>query len=372
MTSLVSSLIMLVGSYGTASDSTLHVYDFNPADGSATCIQAIDGTANPSFLISADSGNSFFTANENFGADASVTLFEKDCDGRFSAMTTAPTGADGPCHIAIAPNREYVVTANYGARSISVIPFYTDTKTFGEVSLKHFDGSGPVKGRQDSSHPHFTSFTPDGKLMIVDDLGTDRIHIFPLDNDGFPKLDRMQDVEIEAGSGPRHLVFSPDGRFAYLINEISGTISQLLYDKDNLTLIPVSTTFADYWHGEGSGDIRLSPDGRFLYVSNRLKGDGIVCFEINPDDGALSLASFTPTGKHPRNFNLTPDGHWLIAACRDDNRLEIYRRNPSTGTLTLRNTIPCPHPVCVEFMKESNFHYISRKLGRLVKLDLLD
>lgn len=351
MTNILSGLIMLVGAYGAASDTTLHVYEFDTEKGDVTCIQAIDGIANPSFLNVADNGNIVLTANENYGVGAAVSMLVRNSDGEYFVAASIPTDADGPCHIALSPSEDYVVTANYGAASISVIPVDLKHHAFGKAEVQNFSGNGPVEGRQAMSHPHFTSFSPDGKVMIVDDLGLDCLHVFPLDQSGTPQLEQMHDVAIEPGSGPRHIVFDHCGRFAYLINEISGTVTSLFYDGNNQTLIPQSTTFVDYSHGEGSGDIRLSPDDRFLYVSNRLKGDGIVTLEVNPSDGTLAPVAFTPTGRHPRNFNISPYGHWLIAACRDDNRLEIYRRDMSSGRLSLHNTISCPRPVCIEFQE---------------------
>lgn len=345
------ALVMLVGSYGTEADTTFHTYTFDSNDGKAINIQSLTGIANPSFITVADDAT-VIAVNENPTATAGVTMLKRDQNNptKFNVVASRLTGGAGPCHVAVSPDGKYVVTANYSDGSITIVPFDSEKSSFGEPTVMKFEGHGPVNGRQDSSHAHFISFTPDARAMIVDDLGTDRLHIFPLGPDGLPMLQEMKDVEIAAGSGPRHLVFDHKGKNAYLINEISGTVTHLRYDPAETTLTVVSDTPADLFNAAGSADIHLSPDGRFLYVSNRLKGDGIMIFTVDKNDGSLTQAGFTSTGRHPRNFAITPDGRWLLVACRDDNVIQVFSRNPADGSLTLTdNTIPCPLPVCITF-----------------------
>lgn len=353
MHSAILGLIMLVGSYGSAQDTTFHTYDFDSTNGRAVLMQSLPGITNPSFLTVDDNGETILTVNENGGAAAGVTMMRRSGDNKFTYLpvASAPTEGADPCHIVISPDGKYAVTSNYSGGSVSIIPFDTETASFGETTVIPFTGSGPVAGRQDSPHAHFTTFIPDGRLMITNDLGTDRLHVFPIGEDGLPVIEKMYGTQLAPGSGPRHLVFDNKAENAYLINEIGGTVTHLRYDKKNETLTPVSDTLADYEHGAGSADIHLSPDGRFLYVTNRLKGDGIAVFAVDENDGSLTPAGFTPTGRHPRNFALTPDGHWLLCACRDDNRIEVYRRNTDNGSLTLSDTIPCPKPVCIIFIQ---------------------
>lgn len=343
---------MLVGSYGAASDTTFHTYNFDCQTGKATLCQALSGLENPSFLAIADSGKTVFAVYENQSTSSGLTMLKRDGDAaaNYTPVAFSPVGGAAPCHVVISPNGKYAVTSNYSGGSVTIVPIDSNSTTFGTPSTIQFYGSGPVSDRQATPHAHFTSFTPDGKLMVVDDLGTDKLHVFPLGEDGFPLFDDMTDVDIAPGSGPRHLVYDSSGKNAYLINEIGGTVTHLRYDSDNATLTPVSYILADYEHGEGSGDIHLSPDGRFLYASNRLKGDGLAIFAVDQTDGSLTPAGFNSTGIHPRNFAITPDGNWLLVGCRDDNQIEVYRRNPTDGSLTKTSSIPCPKPVCILFL----------------------
>lgn len=354
MSSAAIGLIMLVGSYGAASDTTFHTYDFDCRTGQATLCQSLTGLENPSFLALADDGRTLLAVNENPSETAALTMLRQDADNpaAYKAVAQCSVGGGAPCHVTVAPGGHYAVTSNYSGGSITIIPFDGERQSFGTPSTIRFDGSGPTPERQASPHAHFTSFTPDEKLMVVNDLGTDRLHIFPLDADAKPIFTEMFDVAIADGAGPRHLVYDRTGENAYLINEIAGTVTHLRYDSDEKSLTPVSHILADYEHGEGSGDIHLSPDGRYLYVSNRLKGDGLAIFAVNMTDGSLAPAGFISTARHPRNFAITPDGNWLLVACRDDNCIEVYRRNLTDGSLSLTDTISCPKPVCIVFLKQ--------------------
>lgn len=348
-------LIMLVGSYGAASDTTFHTYDFDCQTGSATLCQALTGLENPSFLAVADGDETVLAVYENQSTSSGLTMMKRRADSLtdYEPVAYTPVGGGAPCHVVVSPDGKYAVTSNYAGGSITIVPFDGANATFGTPTTIQFDGRGLDNERQATPHAHFTSFTPDGKLMITDDLGTDRLHVFPLDANGLPDAGKMTDIEIAAGSGPRHLVYDRSGENAYLINEIGGTVTHLRYDSDSGTLTPLSYILADYEHGAGSGDIHLSPDGRFLYASNRLKGDGLAIFAVDQTDGSLTPAGFNSTGIHPRNFAITPDGNWLAVGCRDDNTIEIYRRNPADGSLTPAHTIPCPKPVCILFLYQS-------------------
>ncbi len=360
MINCLLALVMTVGSYGSADDYTIHSYSFDTLTGSVAPIDSLNGVSNPSFLTFADGGATLLTVNEDEGATAGVTMLRSDCEGHYIPVAYSPTSADGstvgaaPCHIAVTPDGRHAVTANYLGGSISLFDFDSDSGYLSTPTVYTYEGKGADKERQASPHPHFTAFTPDGKLMVVNDLGTDCIYTYMMDDDGTPMIGARRDVPLLPGSGPRHCVFLPgeyDGVYhGYLINEIDGHVVWFKYDPMTGLIIPMTRTLADFAHGEGSADIHLSPDGRFVYVSNRLKGDGIVTFSINQDDFSLTPVGFTPTGAHPRNFALTPDGNWLVVACRDANALEVYRRDGVSGGLTrVGDPIWCPRPVCVLF-----------------------
>jgi 6-phosphogluconolactonase (cycloisomerase 2 family) len=184
-------------------------------------------------------------------------------------------------------------------------------------------------------------------------LGTDKIHKFDV-NAGEPgnylKLGNPAAFDVAPGSGPRHLDFHPDGKFAYLINELSGAVTAFGYDAAAGNLSFIQSVQADTLDAKGSADMHVSPDGRFLYASNRLKGDGIAIFTINQADGKLTKAGYQETGIHPRNFVITPNGKFLLVAGRDSDVIQIFLIDKTTGLL--ENTykdIELDMPVCLKF-----------------------
>ena len=155
---------------------------------------------------------------------------------------------------------------------------------------------------------------------------------------------------LTGGEGPRHTEFHPNGRFAYVIGELSGNVTTMQYANGKFTV--VQSIEADSLHASGSADIHISPDGRFLYASTRLKGDGIAIFAINATDGTLTKVGYQPTGIHPRNFIITPDGRFLLCACRDSNVIQVFSINPASGLLVdTHRDIAFSKPVCLKLFR---------------------
>lgn len=354
-TSASDPLYMLVGSYGPADQEGIKVYKFNQATGEGQYVSGVKGISNPSYQTVSKEGKRVYSVGEDDGGTACANALTFDAaTGTLTLINSQPTQGATPCHIALSPEEDYVVTANYNGSNISLFPLDEEGRLKPGQTIG-FEGSGPDKERQAIPHLHFVYFTPDNHYLLANDLGTDRIHRFPLNTrqkgSNTPLVDRQRasDIRLTPGSGPRHAVFSADGRFAYLITELSGEVMAFTYDGDSLSLM--QTIQADTLDARGSADIHLSPDGRFLYASNRLKGDGLAIFRVNPEDGTLSKAGYQPTGIHPRNFVLTPNGQYLLVACRDIDEIQIFARDASTGLLTdTGRRIKTTKPVCLKFI----------------------
>lgn len=354
-TSASDPLYMLVGSYGPADQEGIKVYKFNQATGEGQYVSGVKGISNPSYQTVSKDGKRVYSVGEDDGGTACANALTFDAaTGTLTLINSQPTQGAAPCHIALSPEEDYVVTANYNGSNISLFPLDEEGRLKPGQTIG-FEGSGPDKERQAIPHLHFVYFTPDNHYLLANDLGTDRIHRFPLNTrqkgSNTPLVDRQRasDIRLTPGSGPRHAVFSADGRFAYLITELSGEVMAFTYDGDSLRLM--QTIQADTLDARGSADIHLSQDGRFLYASNRLKGDGLAIFHVNPEDGTLSKAGYQPTGIHPRNFVLTPNGQYLLVACRDIDEIQIFARDASTGLLTdTGRRIKTTKPVCLKFI----------------------
>ncbi|MBQ6253989.1 MAG: beta-propeller fold lactonase family protein [Bacteroidales bacterium] len=337
-------LTLLVGTYTDSGAVGIYSYSFDQKTGESAPL-AVTEVANPSFLdVTPDRSRVYAVSESQAGAEVSSFGFDP-AKGTLTLINKRPALGKDPCHVTFLGNE--VVTSNYSSGSMTVFPVEADGG-LGEGSVLEFFESGPVAGRQAGSHIHSSQVTPDGKYLLVIDLGGDYIYRFPV-SDG--KLASLEPVKFKApeGSGPRHFDFSKDGRFMYVITELGGTVA--VYEYNDGDLVQIQEIEADPLHASGSADIHFSPDGRFLYASNRLKGDGLAIFSQDPDSGLLTYAGYQSTGSHPRNFAITPNGRHVLVACRDSDSIQVFERDPKTGLL--RDTgkaISLPHPVCVKLV----------------------
>ena len=204
----------------------------------------------------------------------------------------------------------------------------------------------------EKSHFHCAVLSPDKKYIFISDLGEDKIHRFSIsDNKEIPLVDHNIAFEYknENQAGPRHMIFSQDGKFLYILCELDDLLSVFSYN--NGEIMHIETIKAYDGEGKGSADIHFSKDGNYLYTSHRLKKDGISIFKINKESGKLEKIGYVETGIHPRNFNITPNGKYLLCACRDSNVIEIYEINQDNGKLIKNhNDIKMDKPVCIKFI----------------------
>ncbi len=346
----MEKMYLMVGSYATTEEEGIKIYAWDNENGEATYVSGLKGISNPSYQVASADGNRVYSVGEDEGLTSTVHALSFDkTKGVLTLMNTQLTQGGAPCYVNLSPDARWIITANYMGGNISQVPLEASGRLGENVSTFAFEGEGVLKERQSQPHLHCVEFTPDGKFLLANDLGTDKIHVFPMTPEG--KLDEMGtfDIELEPGSGPRHLCFSKDGRFAYLINEISGKVTMLAYDGQ--VLKPIQYIEADTVNAQGSADIHLSPDGKFLYASNRLKADGIAIFSVNQETGMLTKAGYQLTGIHPRNFIITPDGRFLLVACRDSNLIQIFARDEKTGLLVdTGKRIETSKPVCLKFL----------------------
>ena len=344
-----SSLKMLIGTYTDSNDSQgVYLFDFNEDDATFSLLDTAKA-GNPSFII--PSGDRRFAWSVGEYEDGrqgvfSYRLTDRTIDVINWQSTDGEASGASPCNV-IAVNG-HLVTSNYGGGTLSSFPINEDG-SLGTLEMQY------VPQKEDSlqtAHLHCAFLSPDGKYLFANDLGLDAVYRFPLDGKECHLKNGSVAYKFDSGlhPGPRHAVFSADGRFAYLLHEVGDFLTVFSYEDGKLSHI--STELAYSGKGHGSSDIHLSPDGRFLYTSHRLKEDGISIFAVNVKDGTVSNAGYCQTGKHPRNFAITPNGKYLLCACRDDNRIEIYSINGQDGFLSFTGkSIEIPAPVCIQFYR---------------------
>lgn len=340
-------LTMLVGTYTDSGSEGIYSYSFDQSSGDCAPL-AVTSISDPSFMAITPDGKTVYSVTER-QMDASVSAFDFDApSGTLTLKNTKPTFGKDPCHVTFLGNE--VVATNYSSGSMTVFPV-DGSGNLGDGKRLEFFGSGPVKGRQEGSHIHSSQVSPDGKYLFVIDLGGDLIYRYPVSGG---KLTSYEPTVFKApsGSGPRHFDFSKDGRFMYVVTELGGTV--VVYEYNGGDLRQIQEIEADPLHAGGSADIHFSPDGKFLYSSNRLKGDGLAIFRQDPDTGLLTYVGYQNTGIHPRNFAITPNGKFLLVACRDSDEVQVFSRDSETGLLKdTGRDIKIPHPVCVLFSPAS-------------------
>ena len=351
-------LRLLVGTYteGTAAEG-VYLYSYDAAT-AGTELLSVAPSGNPSFVIPVPGGRMAYSVNEFNDGRQGVSSYILD-DQTITLQETvliAKEKVDGedPCNLLY--TGDAIVSSNYTGGTVTAFKLSDDGRIEG---LSQYIGYGKeymhaltgISFSEEDAHMHCAVLSPEGKYIFVTNLGNDCIHRFERGTDGYPlgkSVVAWQNKGIMK-FGPRHMIFSADGRFAYLLCELGDKLVVFSYQDGVLT--PIQTLTAYKGKGHGSADLHLSPDGRFLYTSHRLKKDGIAIFSVDPQSGKVKAAGYQETGIHPRNFAISPDGRFLLCACRDSNRIEIYSIDPASGALSRTDRcIEVGAPVCVQFL----------------------
>ena len=350
---------LFVGTYTTGKSKGIYVYKFNSRNGEVEWVSNTDSSANPSFLAIAPNGKTIYAVNEvsqsQTGAVASYTF--DAANGKLNFLNLQPSGSEHPCHVSITKDGKWVAVANYTGGSLALLPVNADGSLQPLVQHIINKGKSVDPKRQDKPHVHSVFFSPDNKYLLSPDLGLDQIGIYRFD----PKLKKplapmpVPYIKSEPGSGPRHLDFSPDGKYLYVIEEMGGTVAAYSYKNGVTKSIQRIATHPEDFKGQpGSADIHVSPDGKFLYASNRGDENNLAIFSIDPATGKLTSAGYQSVmGSGPRNFMIDPTGKFLLVANQKTNNLVVFRRDMATGLLqkTLQQ-IEIPSPVCLKMLQK--------------------
>jgi 6-phosphogluconolactonase len=312
-------------------------------------------TKNPSFLEIHPNGRFVYAVSESGGA-GSVTAFAIEPDsGNLRRLNERPSGGAGPCHVSIDHAGRNVLVANYGGGSASVIPIRPDGALAEPTGFAQHEGSSVNPKRQSRPHAHSINVSPDDRFAFVADLGLDKIVIYRLDVErGTIVPNDPPFAKVKPGAGPRHLVFHPGGRHAFVINELDCTMTAFAYDAEigRLTEMQTVPTLPGGFGGTNTcAEVRVHPTGRFLYGSNR-GHDSIVVYQFDPAAGTLTFVAHEDAEiKTPRNFNIDPTGTFCLVANQGADSVVVFRIDPKTGALTLTgHKIEVGRPVCVRFL----------------------
>jgi 6-phosphogluconolactonase len=357
--------LLFVGTYTEKESKGIYAYTFDSASAELTPLGLAAETTNPSFVAIDPSHRFLYAVNEvgkykdaNSGVVSAFAIDDQKGDrqtGKLRLLNeVASRGAD-PCYIAFDRTGKYALVANYTGGSVAVFPVQPDGRIGEASAFVQHAGSSVDRERQGGPHAHWIETTPDNRFAIAVDLGLDELLIYRFDaKTGSLTPNDPPYAKLDPGAGPRHLAFHPNGKFAYVVNELQSTITTFAYDAGRgglRKLNTVSTLPKDFSGSNDTAEIRVHPSGKFLFASNR-GHDSIVAFSIDGKTGALTLVDHFPTeGKTPRNFEIDPTGKFLFVANQNTNNIAVFRVDSNTGRLTAtKQTVQVPSPVCLKFM----------------------
>ena len=356
----LGGLRVYFGTYTGAKSKGIYLSTFDPATGSLSSPVLAAEIRSPSFLALHPTGRFLYAVNEinNFQGEpgGAVTAFAIDpATGLLRQLNQASTLTDGPCHLVVDSTGQNVLAANYGGGSVVVIALEPDGRLGAHGSSIQHRGSSVNPQRQQGPHAHGIYLDAANRFAFVPDLGLDRVMIYRFDAaaHSLAPIDPPPYAAVKPGAGPRHFAFHPNGRFAYVINELDSTITAFSYDaaRGRLTELQTVPTLPTEFKGQSStAEIAVHPNGRFLYGSNR-GHDSLAVFAIDSATGKLTFVQHEPTqGKTPRNFALDPTGAFLLAANQGSDNVVVFRIDAGSGKLSpTGKTIEVGAPVCVTF-----------------------
>ncbi|MHC4559972.1 MAG: lactonase family protein, partial [Planctomycetota bacterium] len=311
---------------------------------------------NPSFLEIHPNGKFLYAVSEGGGA-GSVSAYVIDRNaGSLKFLNKQPSGGAGPCHVSIDHAGRNLLVANYGSGSASMIPIKVGGRLGEPTGFVQHTGSSVNPRRQKGPHAHSINVSPDDRFTFVADLGIDKIMIYRLDIEkGMIVANNPPFAKLKPGAGPRHFAFSPNGKYAYVINELDCTVTAFAYESSSgaLTQIQTVTTLPKGFDGFNTcAEVSVHPSGKFLYGSNR-GHNSIVVYRIDPVEGTLAFVEHERADiKTPRNFNIDPIGKFCLVANQGKDSVVVFRIDQETGALEpTAHKISVARPVCVRFLR---------------------
>ena len=344
---------LIVGTFTKNCESKgIYVYEFDANTGDFSLKSNTENILNPSYLTVSNDTKFVYSVSEN-DKKSTASAFKFDSkSGKIDFINSEFSKGQNGCYII--NDEKNIITANYSSGSISVFGKKSDGSIAEVKQVVQHIGKSINEKRQDAPHAHMVYFSPDKKYVLANDLGTDKVYIYQYNPNSTTEVLKLKSsFDVKLGSGPRHLIFSKDGKYVYVLQELDGTITSFSYAKGLLKKVSETTVVASDFKGDiGAADIHISPDGKFLYATNRGTANDISVFKIFKN-GKLEFVQRTSTlGKGPRNFNIDPTGNFLLVGHQHSNEVVIFKRDKSTGGLAdTGKRIPLCSPVCLVFTK---------------------
>lgn len=330
------------------------------SNGQLKKVQSFEGTKSSSYLCLSPKGDFLYSVDSESqvpgSKDHSVASFKIDKKSKaLSLINKTSVEGRGACHVSVTSDNKFVMVANYGSGNVVVVPVGADGSLTAASSNIQHAGTGPDESRQQGPHAHYIQASANDKYVFAVDLGIDKVMNYTLSGDGeLSENPNQAFLKLDPGVGPRHMVFHPNGKFAYVLNELTSSISACTYDKTGGKLVLMGThpmLPEDFTEFSKAAAIRVHPSGKFLYGSNR-GHDSIAVFEIQKD-GNLNRVQIIQDGiEWPRDYNITPDGKYMVLANRHKNEIRTFTIAKDGKLATTESVIEIAQPTSVVFLGE--------------------
>lgn len=337
----------------------LYILDFDTDSGDLVQRKALNVGNSPSWIALNPACTHLFTVNEtdDFENEKSGGILSYQIEkgtGELTLVNSAPSKGAAPCYLVVDYSGQHIAVANYMGSTFCTFALENGAIAHDPIQVITKSGSGPKK-QQDASHPHMFALDPNQQHALLIDLGLDKIfqYKYDIETGQLEPNPNGEYLEVEPGSGPRHIGFHPNGKFAYIVTELSSMLLVCDYNfetgvlsqpKQKISLLPTGVNSAD----NSAAEIEVTPDGRFLYASNRGASNSIAICKLD-DEGKVSLVGHQDTDQFPRHF--TTFGDFMIVTNQNSNNVQVFKRDIDTGLLSLHTTVNgLEKPVCARFL----------------------
>ncbi|MGC3946595.1 MAG: lactonase family protein [Chryseolinea sp.] len=352
--------IIYAGTFSQRGSQGIYVFQFDRAKATLKQVQTVPGLESPSFLTTDKTGRFLYSVNrgradvnDKGGSVSAYAINPKT--GFLSGLNTRSSYGEAPCFISLDRSNKHAFICNYLGANLLVLPIFTDGLLGVPSDSKKYFGSSVNAERQTEPHIHSSYPSPDNRFLYVCDLGTDKVYVYRFD----AATGRLSDAEtpytsVNPGSGPRHLAFHPNGKFAYVVEELTSTVCVMNMNSDNGALTVLQDTVralpSSFTGTNTSADIHFHPSGKFMYMSNR-GHNSISVFSVGAD-GVIKLLDVQPiAGKTPRNFLIEPKGEFMLVANQDSDNIILFRIDAKTGKLKpVGKPVAVPAPACLAYL----------------------
>jgi 6-phosphogluconolactonase len=349
-----------VGSYDGNPEYTIFLCEVDPMSGEFSLIDSFAGAADPSYLALSPGKETLYCIDKRISdpelKHMTVSSFRINPDNLgLSHLNSQSSQGNGPCHVNITKDGRYLFAANYSSGHSAAFPLAKDGSIQKASSVVIGEGSGPIESRQKGPHAHMVYPGPKDEFLLVPDLGSDKVMVYKFEKETgtlFPNPNQAF-LQLDPGTGPRHLVFHPSGDFVYVVNELNASVTACSFDQSSGKLTKLNTVPTVQESHEGArypGAIRIDPDGKYVYASTRGENSTLSIFQVETD-GRIFRKQVIPVTHWPRDFNIHPSGKFLLVAGEKSGRLQMFKIDSESGLLLFSESkFKLTSPGCILYL----------------------